>query len=401
METLGRLGGTLWVLIADRARIIYVWLTPLKNCRARGHECLLICCTGALLLLLAAPSTRGQLVAEGDDEFATTGVEPGTDDTAPTGLGVLFLEDEDLSVLPAAWVPIADDIESSLASFVHAQVARLDRLFAHASEDARKQPRSSLSLAMHLTTLQDEGTELRVYPDYKLSFKVPNLERQAVLFIRGSGEDELPGEEPGDRDNRLFVGVQRGFDWGRRIAPNLSVGIKMRVPPEPFVMMRFSAPSRSLFGLTLKPSQSFYWYGEEGFGEKTTLRADRWFSEKFLVRSVSAMRWSEETDGGEWEQSVIVGHLSHRRSPFGRRAHRALATRYSLFGHTRGPGVDRHRVQIMYRRPLHKTWLYLEVVPQVEFPRSDDWDPEFSVRLSVIGYFTRGTTRETDETLEE
>lgn len=68
-------------------------------------------------------------------------------------------------------------------------------------------------------------------------------------------------------------------------------------------------------------------------------------------------------------------------------ATQGVGIRYSVFGHIDGEGImDRHRVNLVHRRPLYKDWLFLEFSPQLEWKNDNDWDlvPGLLVGLDML-----------------
>jgi hypothetical protein len=41
----------------------------------------------------------------------------------------------------------------------------------------------------------------------------------------------------------------------------------------------------------------------------------------------------------------------------------------------------------VYRRPLYKEWMFLELMPGVEFDREDDWEQNVSFRVGFDALF--------------
>ena len=48
-----------------------------------------------------------------------------------------------------------------------------------------------------------------------------------------------------------------------------------------------------------------------------------------------------------------------------------------------GDRIERHRIQFLYRRPIYKRWLYLDIVPEIEWRNDNSWEP---VPTFIIGF---------------
>jgi hypothetical protein len=95
------------------------------------------------------------------------------------------------------------------------------------------------------------------------------------------------------------------------------------------------------------------------------------------------MRWTEYSNGVEWSQSGTIAYVWRllREEDRGRGVRRettsrGIGIRGIAFGHKAGSGiVDKYRLSLVYRQPIYKKWLYMEIAPQMEWRNDRDWDP--------------------------
>lgn len=205
------------------------------------------------------------------------------------------------------------------------------------------------------------------------------------LIITQDEVDRLPDQDRPPSDSDVVIALQ----WvGDRVST--STGVKWRLPPVAYARID-AGPTWNVGQTEIRPRQRFFYDTDEGFGEVTSLSLFRWVGESVILRSTSAVRWTEATDGVEWEQAFAVGHLRGLLRPedrgrmVGERgASRATGVRASVFGRKRGSGtVERYRLSFIHRRPIHRRWVYLELMPEINWRNETDWREEVLVRAGL------------------
>jgi hypothetical protein len=318
-------------------------------------------------------------------------------DVQPVALDLAYLKTGQKPATFKSWGDRLDYIHAGMADHLTAKVTGVDSYFAVPGEEAIKPPDAKFRFALYVE-LDENGSEFALAPDVDIEVALPNLETRWRVFITRKGVGELPGIEPTERDNDLYVGV-----GGRneRFHIRTDAGVKARWLPEAFARVTW-CPVWHAGGLRVFPSQRLYWESEDGFGEVTQLAAQRWLGrrQRHVLHAVSAAKYAETTYGVYLEQTLVYGLMTsmidERRR--GQSAHRKntrelIALRYSGFGSTEplpaveASGIQRHRFAIVYRRPLYKKWMFLELMPEVEFDREDDWEPNVKFRVGFDALF--------------
>jgi hypothetical protein len=141
----------------------------------------------------------------------------------------------------------------------------------------------------------------------------------------------------------------------------------------------------------LTPHVRAYWESDDGLGQMTSLRVNRWLDSGHtkLFRSVSAGRFTDESNGWDWEQSIGVGFIKelisdkHRENVVAKDVAYGLGLNGTIFGHINsGSAVtDRYRIRFVMRRQIYKRWIYLQISPEIEFKRYMDWEPSYMLRI--------------------
>jgi len=273
------------------------------------------------------------------------------------------------------------------ATFVKVQkvVGGFDERFAEDSATKERVPTSRFRIGAFAEMVQEESTEFSLNPEFDMDVNLPNAERKLKLFLTTRELDELPGTDPTDADRSLRLGLNRDFlNW-----VDASMGVKINWPPELFGKLRWAREWRA-GEWQVFPAWTGFWESDEGFGTTTSLTWDRWLG-RGLVRTATGVRWTEKTDGVEWDQNFIIGYAGEllEEEKLGRRARgedlaRGGGLRYTVFGHDDGSSViDVHRVTLFYKFPLRKQWLYGVISPEVTFRNERDWESEPGIKIGL------------------
>lgn len=281
-----------------------------------------------------------------------------------------------------------DFIHDNMQLNLQRHVDRIDTIMLTNGQEAVATPRSRFRIAPFLRLEHDTGTEFSLNPDFEAEVDLPNLERQWKVFLESSRGDELPGVDRSERDQRGQIGLRSVTKYIRTDA-----GISLSWPPEAFVRAEWRAHWSA--GYTVfRPRQRIFYETEDGYGSLTDLTMHRWFGpqNRWYWQSVSAARYaSKGTEGFDLEQSLKLGFVESTIED-GHNWQSVIASqdlarghimRYSLFGNA-DDGlnvIERHRFTYTYRRPLYKTWIYLELSPGIEFANDNEWDTVSSITM--------------------
>jgi len=155
-------------------------------------------------------------------------------------------------------------------------------------------------------------------------------------------------------------------------------GLKFPIPVKPFVRSRgsFSAP---MGAWRLKAAESVYWFNTLGVGETTQLDLERFISEPILFRATSVATWLNDKQNFDLRQDLSVYHTLNDRT--------AILYQASAIGISNPQyQLNEYVVLMLYRYRLHKDWMFLELSPQLHFPKIYNFksSPALSMRLEVL-----------------
>jgi len=226
---------------------------------------------------------------------------------------------------------------------------------------------------------------------FRLDIELPNFERNLSLFIDNDVNDDLPGTDIEEQEERgINVGLRRQL---KELKITSDVGVKARLPPELFARVQWR-PEWTWGETSLGFEQRFFWENEDGFGSLTQFNGYRWLGDThhWLVRSLTAGRITESTEGLEWQQTFTLGHMTHLVNEDHRQQNlgtndtlECLAFKASGFGEDKF--LDKYRATVLYRRPVYKQFVLVEVEPGVEWRDENEWKTQFRIDVGMVLIF--------------
>ncbi len=248
---------------------------------------------------------------------------------------------------------------------------------------------SKLRIGLYMEIEKDKGVRLKPDADFDMDVKLPGLERRWNLYITQEKVNELPGTLPSDRENGLNIGLS---SLRNKYGIRTSVGVKARLPPKAYTAVKWSKKYKP-GDWYLTPYIKGYWESDEGWGQVTSLRINRWLNTQHskLFRSTTAGRFTRDGNGWNWEQSFGYGSIKkmiteeHGENLRGKDVAYGMGIGSTIFGHINAGSavIDSYRVRFIYRREIYKRWIYLDISPQCEWHREDDWRAVYMLRVGV------------------
>jgi len=273
-----------------------------------------------------------------------------------------------------------DDFHDNLDNRFQGVCRKLDSFFKRPDDDAAEANGGSTARVRMFLKLQDgESPSPNVAFSGKLA--LPYAEQRLNLFVDNIKRGALPGDEnPTLQDNAMQVGAQLSLWESFRSYLHLQGGIRFHGLPDPFTQLEFEYEHK-LDGWVGRFSQDVFYYALERGGELTEVDIEHAFRDKSVFRSTTAAKYTEDSDGMEFEQSVsldipLSGHC------------RNLIPNASIFAHRNGTfQIDDYRANLTYRTCFYRPWLIFEIAPQIEFPRERDYSFTPSLRIGFEVWF--------------
>lgn len=284
----------------------------------------------------------------------------------------------------ADWLVMYRD---NISSGIEGMGRGIDRFFA--GDEALQA--ENKSYARIRTSMQFiEGSGFVDSNELKFRLYLPATQRKFRLVIENDSDDDETLEEKNrpstsTRDstdeNQLSAAFQFISEEMDRWKTKGEIGVRASAPPNPFV--RHTARRRwDLNGLwSMKFQQRVGYYKLDGYRANEELGFERRLNDNWFYRMKTEFEWRETEDtmsaaqvfsfynriddkkGINYQVGVIAGSLHHTV-------------------------IEKSYFAIDYRQLLYKDWLYLDVIPEIVFPRSDDYDPTSSITFRLEIFFS-------------
>lgn len=227
-------------------------------------------------------------------------------------------------------------------------------------------------------------------------YALPALNNLGSFFIGRGDEQELIEGQSGvasapvsgadtSEEDSTFIGFSldkfNNFAGGLR----LTVGAKLRAPPEPYVKLKY----RHIWQLTerdlIRLRPILYWKSEEGFGTTVNADYDRVLAENLLFRwaNFGQVAEDEAVQGLRWGTTFYLFQaLSDKRS-----------FNYSVFarGSTDAPVTFQNAgFEVRFRHKFLREWLFVEYISGLSWPRElpeDRRKTSFGAGMFLEAYF--------------
>jgi hypothetical protein len=250
-----------------------------------------------------------------------------------------------------------------------------------------EEKKTHLRLTASSFTEEGEGTDFDT--NTRLRVVLPALKKRLRLVVSGDPDDDIDIDntaeddarerlEATDEENGTLAFWYFFKDSARR---HVSLQGGVRFPggsPVVFVGPRFRR-TKPLAAWTLRGTQAFRWFSDEGWESKTRFDLERPLYERFFLRTTARGSWFEGENGFFYRFGISLFQ------PFSPR--RIL--KYEGVSHFQTRPNNRLELATLalrYRQRIWRDWLFVEVAPQGSFPRDRDFEftPGILFRLEVI-----------------
>ena len=263
--------------------------------------------------------------------------------------------------------------------------AQLDGFFA--GDDAiRKTNGSFLKLGFEFRQLKGGTSYLE--PKVKFRLDLPTLKEKLRLVLESEPPEEQTIDEKkraqgSNRDqkdlNDSTVGaLDLALRSKRHYSTSTGVGVKFGQPIDPFWRYRLNGIYALNKDWEISSHDSLYYFHAEGWGtqlEVTFQRNGPWF----VFRQTSDGRYDYKTR--RWELANTFSFLREIDSK------RAINYQVGIIGETQ-PDVQAtgYFAHAIYRRKLHKEWLFYEMIPEFYYPKEDNWkfSPSITFKIEMV-----------------
>lgn len=337
----------------------------------------------ACAMLLATPAL---LQAESNDASQNAD-SPSSDTPALTFLGIF-----DPLVCSNHAPSLVDRlVESHDRAFLYFnwQVANADAYLGRSELPADTLPCDSFFGLELAFSVDKNAKKFGLDPGIDAQLAIPRIEARLHAFVDNTKPATLPGSGRDEKRDDFGTGFQAFFLNQSNLHVNAKGGIKFRSLPVVFGLGSISKQT-SIGKWNPVIKQEVFWYSDDGFGEFTEGSLTYFIAKRIPLSLHCGAKWAEPTWGVEFSQSLALGYIIAEDDGYD--SDQSITARASVFEHKNGPFLmDNYRFNVRYRRHLFHGWLYGEIMPQVEFPYDEEYEPQFSIELALNILFFRNT----------
>jgi len=278
-----------------------------------------------------------------------------------------------------------DTTYASITRNLEYSVRRVDAFFA---DEKIFQEATDSYLQVEGRSVWKERKGARFGGDIKARAVLPRLERKWALLFESDGQAARDNQHrlrrrPKEvvKKNNYLLSLQKRLNGGTHWDIRPSAGVKLHIPPDPFA--RINAYRYYNLGSWLgRASADMSWFVSDGFGSDVQWELDHAPRSNLLFRSTSSLDWQEKHGYFRGEQKVTLFHDFDDKDAFAYEAGISITQKKAW-------GINEYYVRANYRRQVARRWLYLDVTPEVSYPRGKDFRPQPSLTVSLGVIFGR------------
>jgi len=263
-----------------------------------------------------------------------------------------------------------------------------DRFFEDDFREDAEDPAFSLRWTNDLRWDRREDFDYRTR--VRARIRLPRMKGRLRLIISGENQGDstaIRPEDPGNpglaessMDRRLSTELAYDLYKSRDTIVAPGAGVRISVHPSVFARVRLLHARELAYSVIGRVAVTPFWDSRDGFGESNLLEFEKPVGPETLLRWTNSATISENTVGWEWGTEVSV---LRRLSPSS-----AVTFAVNASGQTRPSAtVQNYRAYARYRRNIFRDWLFVEIEPDVNWPRREngkhDTVPGGTVRLET------------------
>ncbi|MCW8900306.1 MAG: hypothetical protein OQK75_12545 [Gammaproteobacteria bacterium] len=276
-----------------------------------------------------------------------------------------------------------DSTHEFMSGSVEAMATNIDKFFV---DDEEFYESSGSYLRLRQNMIFNESGQSRSLSEIRFKLRLPKTQKNFKLFFESSSPDEpydvttknenTPQTLGEEGDYVLGIQAESGEGFGWKYKPTL--GAKINSSIDTIVKFKFSREDK-LQRWTISWDETLYWYDSIGWGFDSSLQLNRKIDEKNLFRSSTYAGWKNETDQFDLSQVFAIFHTFNNK--------RAISFYTGVYGVSE-PTITttQYLIGSIYRKNIHKDYLFFEVEPQIRYQRINNFDAEHSIvfRLEFV-----------------
>lgn len=277
----------------------------------------------------------------------------------------------------------AEETHQAVSNRLEGIARNIDSFFA---ADQAFQEATRSYARVRIDTKLDHDFKLGFNGDVRVKLNLPRTERKLKLLLESDNTTARTGAP--ERFDETPIDVMRRQDYllsiehinelqGWDVRP--AAGVKLRGIPDPFARL-LAIRYNNLDGWLIRASGSAFWFASDGFGANADVNIDRPVLDAMFFRGNTLLGWQGNDQFLTAQQDLS---LYHRLDP-----HRYLVYQVGALANQRPNwAMQYYFAAIHFRRKAYKNWLFVELIPQVDFLVENRFDPRASITFRLEGVF--------------
>lgn len=278
-----------------------------------------------------------------------------------------------------------DEPQKSISSGLKSFATTLDEFFA---DENVYYDTSGSYIKITADTIWQEGGDIGYRGDIKLKLRLPKTQEKIKLIFESDPEDREddvaktaePTIQGAVEEKSYYAGIQGSFGKKEKWQFKPSIGLRLHNPPDLFTRFRFSRTA-DFNSWLFRFNETIFWFDSIGWGEDTTFQFDFNVLDDVLFRATTFGRWTNQNQYFDLSQSFSFIHTLSKR--------RAISYDIGAFGISE-PKVHatNYLLGVRYRQIIHSDYLFLELIPQIDYRKEHDFRAEYSFTLRLEMVFS-------------
>lgn len=248
-------------------------------------------------------------------------------------------------------------------------------------------------LRLRLKQIFERGGYRKFETDLKIKLDLPGSSKKYKLVFDSSPDDF---DSLGEKNRDIGTGSTSGSDaeesaiagisfegdaektWNRK----LNVGMRLKIPLDPYTRFKLFRVDDLGEHWQSTTQQTFSYFHTEGWAAETEQNYYNALGERFLFQSSTSGQFLDPTNEWELYQSLSLHQKISRN----------VALRYEVGANAFSrPSTRIHSywLRTEWQRRLYKEWLFARIVPEITFPRDEDFHIQPSILFELEIFFSR------------
>lgn len=230
-------------------------------------------------------------------------------------------------------------------------------------------------LRVNLISVLTESQAPRYDINLNTRFRLPRTEERFQVFLQNLAENLRESDRGDPLENTVqeavenrgyFAGVRFVLDKRESMQVNFDQGVKLVWPPDPFARINFRYKTQFPGRFQSRFFTELRWFQSDGFSQRSEIDIDRPLSTTWHFRFANRQEWRESEVYFTYAHSL---NLYQRLSDW-----QGLSYSLGLASSAQGGlHVTGYSASAGYRLKVFADWMFLEILPSVRWPRSQNF----------------------------